>query len=80
MTFDDLPDTLTAWAGSATKDDDDPDRWWLYNWGIDSTSGMKQDKSQVIVSFYAFDDYFDNWWYFPERYMAKIVNSRSSSC
>jgi hypothetical protein len=75
MTFDDLPEGLESWAGSASKDDDDPDRWWLYNWGIDSTSGMK-DISKVIVSFYAFDDYFDNWWYYPEKYFTKILNSR----
>jgi hypothetical protein len=75
MTFDDLPKTLSAWAGSATRDDADPDRWWLYNWGIDSTSGMQQPKSQVIVSFYAFDDYFERWWWTPEKYMAKVINS-----
>lgn len=74
MTFDDLPDNLDSWGGSATKDWPDDDQWWLYNWGIDSTSGMK-DISKVIVSFYAFDSYFDNWWDYPDRYVTKILNS-----
>ena len=75
MTFDELPENLDSWAGSATKDWPDDDQWWLYNWGIDSTSGMK-DISKIVLSFYCFDDYFDNWWYYPERYIGKVVNSR----
>jgi hypothetical protein len=77
--WDDLPDNLDSWAGSACKYDPDkdwpkPDQWWLYNWGIDSTSGM-QDVSKVIVSFYAHDEYFDNWWWYPQRYTTKVLNS-----
>lgn len=75
MTYDDIPDNLIAWAGSATKDWEDPDQWWLYNWGIDSTSGMK-DVSKVICSFYAWDDYFENWWHYPARYTTKLLNSK----
>lgn len=75
MTFDELPDNLDSWAGSATKDWHDDEQWWLYNWGIDSTSGMK-DISKVIVSFYAYDDYFINWWAYPDRYVSKLVNSK----
>ncbi len=75
MRFEDIPKNLQAWAGSATKDWADPDQWWLYNWGIDSTSGMR-DVSKVVVSFYAWDDYFENWWYYPARYTAKLLNSR----
>ena len=74
MTFDDIPDNLIAWAGSATKDWPDEDQWWLYNWGIDSTSGMR-DRSKVVVSFYTDDSYFDNWWWYTHRYAAKLVNS-----
>lgn len=75
MRFEELPANLDSWAGSATKDWPDDDQWWLYNWGIDSTSGMK-DISKVVLSFYAFDHYFDNWWYYPERYVPKVLNSR----
>lgn len=75
MTFDEIPDNLDSWAGSATKDWPDDEQWWLYNWGIDSTSGMK-DVSKVIVSFYAFDNYFESWWAYSHRYMTKILNSR----
>lgn len=74
MTFDELPENLESWGGSACRDWPVDDQWWLYNWGIDSTSGMK-DISKVIVSFYAFDHYFDNWWNYPERYVPKILNS-----
>lgn len=74
MTADELPPNLETWAGSATKDWADPTQWWLYNWGIDSTSGMN-DVSKVIVSFYAHDEYFENWYWYPDRYAAKLVNS-----
>lgn len=74
MTFDELPENLAAWAGSATKDWPDEDQWWLYNWGVDSTSGMR-DVSKVIISFYTHDEYFDNWWHFPEKFASKVLNS-----
>lgn len=74
MTFDEIPDNIEAWAGSATRDNPDPEQWWFYNWGIDSTSGMK-DISKVVVAFYAWDDYFENWWAYPDRYAGKLVNS-----
>ena len=72
---EDIPDNLDSWAGSATKDHPDPDQWWLYNWGIDSTSGMK-DVSKVIVSFYCWDDYFDQWFDNPRKYVTKLLNSK----
>ena len=74
VTEDMVPRNLIAWAGSATKDWPDPDQWWLYNFGIDSTSGM-QDISKCILSFYAFDEYFDPWWVYPDRYTMKTLNS-----
>jgi ParB-like chromosome segregation protein Spo0J len=74
MTWDELPENLLAWAGSATKDWPDEDQWWLYNFGIDSTSGMK-DPSKMIVSFYAFDEYFDSWWFYPDKYVTKLLNT-----
>jgi ParB-like chromosome segregation protein Spo0J len=70
---DEVPDDLKAWAGSATREHD-ADQWWLYNWRIDSTSGMK-DVSKVIVSFYAFDKYFENWYTEPAKYVTKLINS-----
>lgn len=74
MTYDELPKNLRAWAGSATKDWPDPEQWWLYNWGIDSTSGMR-DVSKVVISFFCFDDYFENWWYHAKKYVTKCLNS-----
>ena len=75
MTFDDLPDNLDSWAGSATKDWPDDEQWWIYNWGIDSTSGMK-DVSKVIVSFWCWDKYFEGWWAYAHRYVTKVLNSK----
>lgn len=74
MTPDEVPENLLAWAGSASKDWPDPDQWWLYNFGIDSTSGMK-DISKVIMSFYCWDHYFEGWWDYPDRYVSKMLNS-----
>jgi hypothetical protein len=74
MQPEDLPENLTTWAGSATRHNDDPDTWWLYNYGVDSTSGMK-DVSKVIVSFYTYDEYFDPWWWGPAKYVSKVLNS-----
>lgn len=74
MTWDDLPEKLLAWAGSATKDWPDDEQWWLYNFGIDSTSGMK-DPSKMIMSFYAYDQYFENWWFYPDKYVTKMLNT-----
>lgn len=75
MTSADVNDNLESWAGSATKDWPVDDQWWLYNWGVDSTSGMK-DVSKVIVSFYCWDDYFENWFWGPKRYVTKLLNSK----
>lgn len=69
-----VPINLIAWAGSATKDWPDKDQWWLYNYGIDSTSGM-HDISKCIVSFYCWDHYFESWWDFPDRFTTKVLNS-----
>lgn len=74
MTFDEIPKDLETWAGSATKDWPKDDQWWFYNWGVDSTSGMK-DISKVILGFYCWDEYFENWWHEPERYVARLINS-----
>ena len=72
--FDDLPENFETWAGSASKDWPDDETWWLYNWGVDSTSGMK-DISKVVMSFYTHDEYFDNLYWFPGKYTTKFLNS-----
>lgn len=74
MKPDELPPNLLAWAGSATKDWPDEDQWWLYNVNIDSTSGMK-DTSKMITSFYAYDEYFINWWNDPQLHVGRALNT-----
>ena len=71
---DDLPDNLKAWAGSATRDYENDDQWWLYNYGVDSTSGIR-DISKVIMSFYCYDEYFESWWFNPAKFTTKCINS-----
>jgi len=82
-TWDDLPENLLAWAGSATKDWPDPTTHWLYNVGIDSVSGMPRDKnglfSHVIAAFYCHDEYFDPYWWNPSKHTTRLLNSGIST-
>jgi hypothetical protein len=71
---DPINGNLLAWAGSATANWDNEDQWWLYNYGVDSTSGMR-DISKCIVSFFTWDKYFELWWDYPDRYVGKCLNS-----
>lgn len=74
MLMTELPPDLRTWAGSATRDDDH-DGYWLYNWGVDSTSGMK-DLSKIVLAFYTHDEYFDPWWDYTSRYVGKLLNAK----
>lgn len=74
MTFDELPEKLESWAGSATKDWPDEDVWWLYNFGVDSTSGMR-DTSKIILASYTYDSYFENFFWYAEKFAAKFLNT-----
>lgn len=74
MTWEEVPEKLDTWAGTITRNWPDPEQWWWYNWGVDSTSGMN-DLSKVIVAFYCYDNYFENWYEYPDRYVGKILNS-----
>lgn len=75
MMIEDLPDDLTTWAGSATRDLDIGEGYWFYNYGIDSTSGMKVQHGHIVLSFYAWDDYFDTWWHNLKERTAQALNS-----
>ena len=74
MMIEELPPDLKTWAGSATRDSGHQG-YWLYNWGIDSTSGM-EDLSKIMLSFYTWDEYFNGWWDNASRHMAKVLNSK----
>lgn len=71
MTPDELPEKLDSWSGSATANWPDEDQWWLYNWRVDSTSGMR-DLSKIIVAFYTWDDHFANWFWYPHKFAKKL--------
>lgn len=74
MMIEELPEQLHTWAGSATRDME-WDGYWLYNWGIDSTSGMK-DLSKIVLSFYVWDEYIEPWWDNPVSHMSKAIHSK----
>jgi hypothetical protein len=74
MMIEELPEPLHTWAGSATRDMD-WDGYWLYNWGVDSTSGMK-DLSKILLSFYCWDDYLEPWWHNPSSHMSKVLSAK----
>ena len=74
MLIEELPEPLHTWAGSATRDLG-WEGYWLYNWGVDSTSGMT-DLSKILLSFYCWDDYFEPWWESPARHMTKLITAK----
>ena len=73
MMIEELPQPLHTWAGSATREMD-WDGYWLYNWGVDSTSGMK-DLSKIFLSFYCWDEYIDPWWDNVVSHMSKVLHA-----
>lgn len=74
MMVEKLPENLLTWAGMPTRDWPDKSVWWWYNFGSERTFGM-HDVSMMILAFYSHDDYFDNWWHYPDRYVQKALNS-----
>lgn len=74
MMIEELPEPLHTWAGSATRDME-WDGYWLYNWGIDSTSGMK-DLSKIFLSFYCWDEYFEGWFDSASKHMSKVIHAK----
>lgn len=71
MRPEDMPEKLDSWSGSATANWPDEDQWWLYNWRVDSTSGMR-DLTKIIVSFYTYDQHFENWFWYPHKFAKKL--------
>ncbi len=70
--LDSLPHVLDTWAGVKVTPDDGQ-TWWLYNYGVDSATGLPWDRT--ILSFYTYDHYFENWWKQPAHYTAKMLNA-----
>lgn len=69
-----IPPNLHTWAGvDATPDADDPDRWWLYNFGSDSSRGLPRDRT--LLAFYVEDYRFQGWAEKPVAYISKMLNA-----
>lgn len=76
MRPEDWPENIQTWAGSASRElaAENDDIWFHYPWGGDSTNGLKHT-NQVILSFYSWDEAFINWFWTPDKYAAKVLNS-----
>ena len=59
-----------TWAGAeASSDDGDPERWWFYNWGAGSRTGLPW--SRTILAFFTRDARFENFIINPGLYVTK---------
>lgn len=76
MQPDEWPENIVTWAGTASRElsAENDDQWFHYPWGGDSTKGLVHT-DQVILSFYSWDDAFNNWFWQPDKYVAKALNS-----
>lgn len=69
-----VPTPLRTWAGESTRDDQAGDEWWLYLFGTDSTTGMK-DPSRTVLGFYVWDENFETWWDDLPSRLTKAINT-----
>ena len=77
MSPDEWPADISVWAGGASRNtpaNDDPDHWWLYVFGISSTSGMNH-KNKAILCYYTYDMYFERWYGDPAKYTTRALNT-----
>lgn len=76
MTPAEWPEGIVTWAGTASRDlsAENEDQWFHYPWGGDSTKGL-QHPENVVLSFYSWDEAFNNWFWTPDKYVAKALNS-----
>lgn len=76
MRPEEWPENIVTWAGTASRDLSaaNEDQWFHYPWGGDSTKGL-QHPENVVLSFYSWDDAFNNWFWQPDKYVAKALNS-----
>lgn len=76
MLVQDLPSPLKTWAGTASKEDPDHEQsWWFFNYGPDSTSGMR-NPHMMVLAFYVHDNFIEPWWWYPARHMTKVLNTK----
>lgn len=73
MLIEDLPEPLITWAGKDATPDDGKS-FYLYNYGVDSASGMPWDRT--ILGFYTHDRFFESWWEYPSYYVTRILQSK----
>lgn len=72
MMMERLPEKLTTWGGLEATPDDDPEKWFFYNYSLGGTKGLPWDRT--ILAFDTFDDKFINWYSLPSHYTAKMLN------
>ena len=71
-TADSVAPDLKCWAGKDATPDDGVSHY-LYNYGVDSASGLPWDRA--ILSFYTHDRFFESWWEYPAYYVSKLLKS-----
>lgn len=65
-----IPQPIDTWAGPDVCKD--VGEHWLYNWGSDSVKGLPFDRT--LLAFYVDDSKFENFWFQPDKYVAKCLN------
>lgn len=74
MMIETLPANVQTWAGFVTRGETDPSITWLFNFGSETTKGML-DPSKMLLSFYAWDEHFETWWWNTASNVTKALNS-----
>lgn len=72
MLVERLPTPMDTW-GDHLNTPDDGVTTWLYNYGTVPSQGMPFDRA--ILSFFSWDQKFENWWQVPSFYVTKMLNS-----
>lgn len=67
-----IPSPIDTWGGQDATPDDGKTHW-VWNYGAVSSRGL--DLNRAILSFFTYDDKFENWWSLPAYYTAKMLNS-----
>lgn len=66
-----IPQPIDTWAGPDVCTDDG-EMNWVYNWGSDSVIDLPMDRT--LLAFYLDDAKFENFWFQPDKYVAKMIN------
>lgn len=72
LDLDEVPEDLTTWAGRDATPDDGVSHY-LYNFGVDSASGLPFDRA--FMGFYTHDRHFESFWEYPSYYVSRMLRA-----